>query len=129
MIVVGVDGSSGGRRALRFAVGEAQRRHAPMRVVHVVLSESEVEQARKNIRAEVDSAGGMPLPPTEVEISVGDPVQVLIEASARAELLVVGSHATTSLIHSALGSVSTACAQLARCPVVVVPVGAEPRPR
>jgi nucleotide-binding universal stress UspA family protein len=125
MIAVGVDGSAGGRRALRFAVAEAHRRHCPMLVVHVVPPDADVETAKADVRAEVESAGGLPLPQIEVEISKGDPAEALIEVSERAELLVVGSHATSSLIHSALGSVSTACAQLARCPVVVVPLAAE----
>jgi nucleotide-binding universal stress UspA family protein len=125
MIAVGVDGSAGGRRALRFAVAEAHRRHCPMLVVHVVPPDADVEVAKANARAEVESAGGLPLPQLEVEISKGDPAEALIEVSERSELLVVGSHATSSLIHSALGSVSAACAQLARCPVVVVPPAAE----
>jgi nucleotide-binding universal stress UspA family protein len=125
MIAVGVDGSAGGRRALRFAVAEAHRRHCPMLVVHVVPPDADVEAAKSDARAEVESAGGLPLPEIEIEISKGDPAEALIEVSDRAELLVVGSHATTSMIHSALGSVSTACAQLARCPVVVVPLAAE----
>jgi nucleotide-binding universal stress UspA family protein len=127
VIAVGVDGSAGGRRALRFAVAEAHRRHCPMLVVQVVPPDADVEAAKADARAEVESAGGLPLPQieVEVEISKGDPAEALIEVSERVELLVVGSHATSSLIHSALGSVSAACAQLARCPVVVVPPAAE----
>jgi nucleotide-binding universal stress UspA family protein len=125
MIAVGVDGSAGGRRALRFAVAEAHRRHCPMLVVHVVPPDADVEAAKADARAEVESAGGLPLPQIDFEISKGDPAEALIEVSERVELLVVGSHATSSLIHSALGSVSAACAQLARCPVVVVPQAAE----
>src|SRR4051812_36608141 len=36
-VLVGIDGSEPGLRAARWAAVEARRRHAPLRLVHVVL--------------------------------------------------------------------------------------------
>jgi nucleotide-binding universal stress UspA family protein len=51
----------------------------------------------------------------------GEPVDQLLDQSAGADLLVVGRHGTSGLVHSALGGVGDACARLATCPVVIVP--------
>jgi nucleotide-binding universal stress UspA family protein len=51
----------------------------------------------------------------------GEPVDQLLDQSAAAELLVVGRHGTSGLVHSALGGVGDTCARLATCPVVIVP--------
>ena len=53
----------------------------------------------------------------------------LVEASADADLLVVGRNRHARLAEMALGSVSHTCARHAACPVVVVPppVGSPPR--
>jgi len=121
-IVVGADGSDGGRRALRFALAEAAVRGCPVRAVRVLgtddpaAAESALEADIAAARREFSDA-----PEVTAEVRRGDPAEVLIDLSAAATLLVVGSHGTTSLIHSALGSVSNACAQLAQCPVVVLP--------
>jgi nucleotide-binding universal stress UspA family protein len=51
----------------------------------------------------------------------GRPEHVLVDASARATLLVVGAHGVRSIQHAALGSISEYTARLAYCPVVVIP--------
>lgn len=60
-------------------------------------------------------------PPVSYELVHGDAVEVLVQLSQRAQLLVVGTHGVSSIRHAALGSVSEACAMQAACPVVVVP--------
>jgi nucleotide-binding universal stress UspA family protein len=60
-------------------------------------------------------------PAVSFETVRGDAVDVLLRMSARASMLVIGSHGTATVRHAALGSVSEACAGLADCPVVVVP--------
>jgi nucleotide-binding universal stress UspA family protein len=46
--------------------------------------------------------------------------QVLLEACEGADLLVVGSRGDGGFTEALLGSVSQACVQHARCPVVIV---------
>jgi nucleotide-binding universal stress UspA family protein len=55
----------------------------------------------------------------------GLPAAELIEASQDAELVVVGSHGAGRLRRLMLGSVSAQVSQHARCPVVVIPAGAD----
>lgn len=62
-------------------------------------------------------------PVVSSEVVHGDPIEVLLNLSSRAELLVVGSHETSSLRHAMLGSVSEASSRMADCPVVVLPMG------
>lgn len=55
----------------------------------------------------------------------GHAAHVLIEKSKSAFMLVVGSHSHHGAALELLGSVSTACAEGAQCPVLVVPTSAE----
>lgn len=55
------------------------------------------------------------------EVIRGDPAEVLIQASAKLDLLVLGSRAYGPLRHALLGSVSARVMREAHCPVLVVP--------
>lgn len=55
------------------------------------------------------------------EVIRGDPAEVLIDASAELDLLVLGSRAYGPLRHVLLGSVSARVMREAHCPVLVVP--------
>lgn len=135
-VLVGVDGSEGSRRALRWAVEEAVVRGAVLEAVTVWQSPYEVvdlqniqaveeelaESARKELSeavAEVvDAQPKVSLVPVVVE---GDPAQVLCQRAAGAELLVVGSRGHGTLTGVALGSVSTKCAHHSPGPLAIIP--------
>jgi nucleotide-binding universal stress UspA family protein len=65
----------------------------------------------------VEGAAGLDV---EEEIAYGHPAQVLIEQSADADLLVVGSRGHGAFTRLMIGSVSIHCVTHSHCPVVVV---------
>jgi nucleotide-binding universal stress UspA family protein len=126
-IVVGIDGSDDGQRALRWAVDEARRREAILEVVYAwevtashVLSPDPAGRARSILAESLAAANtdGLEVRPRLVE---GRPVPNLIHAAANADLLVFGSRGRSGVAAVILGSVSTACVHYCTCPVVVVP--------
>ena len=149
VIVVGIDGSDGSRRAMRWAVDEALRRKCAVEAVTAWparrgddteltgaadLTDDQAAAARRQadesqrhlVDAVLRTLGDAP--PISYETIRGDVVEGLVHLSARAQLLVVGSHGTSTLRHAGLGSVSEGCARLAACPVVVVPSSVMPEP-
>jgi nucleotide-binding universal stress UspA family protein len=135
VILVGFDGSEGGRRALRWAVSEATLRGCGVQVVTTwPLPTAGQGRSGDDEQADVKTmqgdairaaVGAMERPPAvSQEIVHGEPIDVLTRLSARSSLLVLGSHGISGLRHSGLGSVADACARLASCPVVVVPPAA-----
>lgn len=138
-ITVGVDGSSGARQALEWAMEEAAAHDAPLTVltVHVVATDGwtgkpiilpadqpELEKTRhagEEAVAEVASHLGESRPASVTIRAVnGIPAQELINASRDADLLVVGSRGTGGFARLLLGSVSSQVVHHAHCPVVVV---------
>jgi nucleotide-binding universal stress UspA family protein len=139
VIVVGVDHSAGANAALRFAAEEARFRDATIHAVHawqygyigyvgpegsVPLVGADIEQLRSAAEAALEASVREALPDTDVEIKLqaiqGTPAGVLVEASAGADLLVVGSRGHGGFAGLLLGSVSQQCAHHAACPVVIV---------
>jgi nucleotide-binding universal stress UspA family protein len=135
VVVVGFDGSADARAALRYALEEARRRSAILRVVSVwqfpttiamglVLppdfSAVSAKAAAQTLRTAIEELGA---PDVEIEPVVidGIPSHVLIEASRGADVLVVGSRGRGAFTGMLLGSVSQACVHHAACPVVVMP--------
>ena len=139
LIVVGVDGSEGGRRALGWAAHEAAGRDTAVQavmawhwdgieaeVITATSPEEERQQAAKVLDRELSAViaeHGSHLP-IAAELIEGSPAEVLTEAARSADLLVLGSHGHSGLLHRVLGSVSGTCIRKAGCPVVVVPPGA-----
>jgi len=140
LIVVGVDGSAGGKAALRFALEEARLRQASLRVVHawqfgyigatglqgaLPAVGGELDELRQAAAAGLDAiiaeavadGGGVEI---ERRIDRGPAALVLVEESRRADLLVVGSRGHGGFASLLLGSVSQQCAHHAHCPVVIV---------
>lgn len=136
-MVVGVDGSAGGRLALTWAVQEAARRGGSVQAVTAwhwdgprstpivdVTPEDAKNHAKAALARELEAvATHVPsAPPIASELVQGSPATVLTRAATDADLLVLGSHGHGRLHHAVLGSVSEECIRHAPCPVVVVAV-------
>jgi nucleotide-binding universal stress UspA family protein len=131
-VVVGVDGEPGSAGALRYAVAEARRRHAPLRLVHVVpafvglgpaipladlhgLGLKVLDQASDAVR---DVAPDLEL--TTV-LAHGERSDALLKLSEDAQLVVVGRETRRGLDRVLTGTVTAGVAARASCDVVVVP--------
>jgi nucleotide-binding universal stress UspA family protein len=135
-VVVGVDASEAAMRAAHFAADEAARRSAPLHVVHAAtwldgltypyaeldLSGMLYAGAQSVVQA-VSDAVSASLPADRVSTSVvnGRPVDVLVDASADAVLMVVGGRGVGGITGMVLGSTAHGLVGHAACPVVVVP--------
>jgi nucleotide-binding universal stress UspA family protein len=133
-IVVGVDGSPSSKAALRWALAQARRTGARVQAVMsweypayygmgaVFPYEDFAATTGKILSASVQEALGVEEPDVPVleTVVAGHAAQVLIDKSAHAALLVVGSRGHGAFTGTLLGSVSQHCAQHAHCPVVVV---------
>ena len=150
LIVVGVDGSDGGRRALEWAVREADARGSAVQAVivwqwdgldYTPAVATNPQEARERATRLLDdeihallARHGSHLP-IAAEVIEGRPGETLARAASSADLLVLGSHGHSRVRHTVLGSVSEECVRKATCPVVVIPVpapepaGADPAPR
>jgi len=139
-IVVGVDGSTPARSALRWAAAEAARRHVPLRIVAAygwqwpteasvysggtdaalrATYETIVKEAEAEAGAVLDAAGAGRGEVTGVAVE-GDAAAVLLEAGRDADLTVVGNRGHGGFGSLLLGSVSQRVATHATGPVVVV---------
>lgn len=147
-VVVGVDGSDSAVAALDWAVAEATARQAAkLRIVHgfiwplyrVELGSSPYGPEEGGLRATADEVVAAAVeraravaPELAVEgvLHVGGAAAALVDESAGAQLLVVGSRGLGGFTGLLLGSVSSQVAAHADCPVVVVrpsPQGAADR--
>jgi nucleotide-binding universal stress UspA family protein len=142
-IVVGVDGSDGGRHALAWAVGEAARRSATLEAVHVwsapvaiaplgaVALPGDEEAFEEAAHATLDAlvadvadealAAGVTI---EEVVLQGHATTVLLERAEAADLLVVGSRGHGAFMGMLLGSIAHQCLHHATGPVAVVPLTA-----
>lgn len=142
-VVVGVDGTPVSEAALAFAFEAAAVRRAPLLAVHAwrelfvdpvtlpSLDWDAVEQEEQAELAERLAGWQEKHPDVEVQrLVVRDrPARVLVEESAHAQLVVVGSHGRGGVAGLLLGSVGHAVLHRASCPVVIVrpDSGADPR--
>ncbi|MCW2947219.1 MAG: Universal stress protein UspA and related nucleotide-binding protein-like protein [Actinoallomurus sp.] len=139
-IAVGVDGSAVGEAALGFAFEEAGLRKARLRVIHVwsdprsaglgemmplvydpgIVAEDQIRRLGESLAAWREK-----YPDIQVvsEVVHGRPARVLAGASARADLLAVGTRGRGGFAGLLLGSVSHGLLHHAHCPLAVVPSG------
>ncbi|WP_227999560.1 universal stress protein [Nocardia australiensis] len=139
-ILVGIDGSDAATEAVRWAAVDAAHHHAPLHIVHgisapmdfgpaIAFNQFDYDAYRAAGTAAVTTAHAFA---TAAAAPVGDldittfvveapPIPVLLDRSKDARLLVVGTRGLGVFRRSLLGSVSTAVARHAHCPVAVIP--------
>ncbi len=145
-VVVGVDGSEQSRHALRWARFLAHTTGATVEAVAawapltgygfaaagwaaVPTDWDPAGDARRGLIATLDEVLGAPRPPgLQITVCEGIAAKVLLEVSRNARMLVVGSRGRGGFTGLLLGSVSTACAEHATCPVLVVHGNTPPPP-
>jgi nucleotide-binding universal stress UspA family protein len=135
-VVAGVDGSSTSERALAWAAVEAMERGVSLEIVHawqmpflgelpdpVVLEPIPYEgAAQRLLDAAVERVHQLQRSLwVEPRLVRGDGAGALLDASAAASMLVLGSHGRGWLGSALVGSVSQQCVTHAQVPVVVVP--------
>lgn len=134
-IVVGIDGTEDGLRAVDYAAVEAQTTSSHLLLIHVVaptptsmpLPASSEDVLRRAGERAVETAqaralsGGMAPTDVRVRIVSGPVTSTLISATKRAHLMVLGRRGLSGLDRVFAGSSSTSVSARAACPVVVVP--------
>jgi nucleotide-binding universal stress UspA family protein len=133
-IVVGVDGSRDSEQALRWSARVAANLGARITVVTAWefpasygwagLAPSDWSPAQDMDRAVADTVaavfGDQPPAGLTVEVRQGGAAKVLLDASADAVMLIVGSRGHGGFAGLLIGSVSASVAEHASCPVLVV---------
>jgi len=134
-IVVGVDGSASARLAVTWAADEAAARHVPLRIVHanpwpsvrpqarlpVEYQQPRLEFARELVQRSVAAAGaGHPALTVTSQLATATPIELMLDESRRAQLVVLGSRGLGGVSGMLLGSVAVAVASHGQCPLVVV---------
>lgn len=133
-VVVGVDGSAASDGALRFAFAAAAARAVPLVAVltwrdpllsppaALLLDRAALETAARHRLADRVATCGQDFPGVTVEqvVTWDVPTTALIDRSAGAQLVVVGSRGRGGFTGLMLGSVSRTLLHHAHCPVAVV---------
>ncbi len=142
-IIVGIDGSVSAADALRWAIEQAKVTGATVEAVYAwdpgalvslavppLIDWEPLRKAAHARPAEIvrDAVGKDPGVRIVPKTVTGNPAQVLVERSAHADLLVVGSRGLGGLKGMLLGSVGHHCAAHSHCPVVIVHAAAVPEP-
>ena len=137
VVVAGIDGSPESVAALSWAGRYAAATGAAVRAVRAwhfptvaggppegkapPAVTSEIKQRMRDETGEAIAKANVPAPvQVETEITYGHPVQVLIDESKTANLLVVGHRGHGGFHEMLTGSVAIHCVSHAACPVVVV---------
>jgi len=128
-IVVGVDGSDGGRRALAWAVNEAERWGATLVAAHawsLPMMAIPTGMAPLPTMPETDEMSGaaeavVDQVTVEKVVVEGPAATLLLDLAKEADLLVVGSRGHGGFLGLLLGSVTQHVVHHTTAPVVVVP--------
>jgi len=134
VIVVGIDGSEASLCALRWAVAQTKLTKSTLEMIATweyptslgwapaYPSDWDPAGDTKKALAKIvdDEIGANPGFDVRQVVVEGHAAPVLVQASAKAELLVVGSRGHGEFAGMLIGSVSEYCAMHAQCPVVIV---------
>lgn len=138
-VVVGADGSRASNAAVCWAARDAAMRNVQLTIVHVVSTDVatwppmpypdtwavwQEDEGRKILAAAHkiadESVTGERKLTVKSEIVFSTPVPTMVEMSAEAEMIVVGSSGRGALARVLLGSVSSSLVRRARCPVAII---------
>lgn len=132
-IVVGVDGSASSKTALAWAVEQANLTGATVQAVTAweypisygyaapPVNGDWEELAEKVLTEAIAEVATLPgTAPIQHRVIRGNAARVLLDASAGADMLVVGSRGHGGFVEALLGSTSQHCVHHATCPVVVI---------
>ncbi len=130
-VIVGVDGSTESKEALRWAADYAQMGGAPLVAliawdiptsygIPATYEDVDLEGEAGKTLAEAVTDALDDFSSVTIRTEQGQPAAVFVAASRNARLLVLGSHGRGGFAAALLGSVSQQCIHHAHCPVVVV---------
>ena len=140
VLLVGIDGSDAGRRALHFATGRARDLGAKLVLVHVIPwspysfnTPEENEQRHERRQRELEYTRTQLLEPAQQDVGEGIEVVLIAKHGDRSELLnqlarehdadhiIVGRTGEGRMRSRLFGSVPSTLGQIADVPVTVVP--------
>lgn len=143
LVVVGVDGSDDGLRAVRFGASVAHTFDAELLLVHAVddamlagawgvVYDPEVLQnagVTANEQAKQHALASTDIPPDDIrtEVVLGSPGGVLGRLSEVADVIIVGRRSVSGLERMFVGSTSVSVVANASCPVLVISDAAHPQ--
>jgi nucleotide-binding universal stress UspA family protein len=119
-VLLGLAGTDGDGPAIEFAFDQAARLEAPLHAVHGDHHPRAPEALEKVLAPWRER---YPAVRVHTEVVRGKPASALLERSAGARLLVVGTHHHGTAHRMLHGSISHAAVYHAECPVAVVPAG------
>ena len=139
-VVVGADGSPAARTAIEYALQDAERRGARLRIVAAaplpqywadsysmtaVPAPEEIKRemrtaARRQLEEVRRARPELAVVPVTIEATTGAPGPVLVDAARGADLLVLGHRGRGAVRSALLGSVGLHCALHATCPTTIV---------
>ncbi|HTW04371.1 MAG TPA: universal stress protein [Streptosporangiaceae bacterium] len=130
---MGVDGSDPAKAALAWAIRQGRLTGATIEGVIAweppvnygypipVVPSTDFEQLARDVTLAIsDVSSPDDQVPIRWKVVEGNAAQVLLDASAGADLLVVGSRGHGGFVEALLGSVGQHCVHHATCPVVVI---------